>query len=260
MLELRKKGDQSEEVQSTRNKNMCTKEVKESEMIDHLCEWPCWPTHGDLGTITTSPFHPQSSLPLWLGYRFTAKRPWVPQFFLKSLRSATSLYLPSSLLLLLRLWGEMSTFIDSHAHGPPTFVKWLCSGKGHAGLLSPHFLPSAKHQTIAFLRLGLGVWNENRSAGPAFWPPYEGQVIWHGRGSPTVDTPGLVEIALSFLSSGSNHLGGVHYVYMQGHGWWWHGLAMTQSVLCTCTGHEHRTLSKDWGRWETVVQAYKTSI
>ncbi|XP_055421407.1 histone-lysine N-methyltransferase PRDM9-like [Bubalus kerabau] len=102
-------------------------------------------------------------------------RPW-------SLRPATSLYLPSSLLLSPPDCEECQNFfIDScAAHGPPTFVKDSAVEKGHANRSALTLPPGLSIRPSGIPKAGLGVWNEASDLPLGLhFGPYEGQIIYN---------------------------------------------------------------------------------
>ena len=204
-------------------------EVSEPQDDDYLCEWPRWPTHGELATRPWSTNLPSLFGPVAipflydLGCRAEAKGHECLSSFWRLLRPETSWYLLSFPALTSRLWG-----VSEHLHRQlccpwaPKLCKGLCSGKGACQQLSPHSAPWVKHQTVG--HPGRWAWSVVRAirsaAGPALWPlwgPDHRQ--WRGR---------QLWICLMVRS---NHFPvlwaliacmwwGVLHVYMRGCRWW----------------------------------------
>ena len=160
-------------------------ELSEPEDDDYLCEWPCWPTHveGVMRPWSNKLISPFGSpvIPFFydLGYRIEVKFHECPHSFWRSLRPPTSLYLPSSLLLLSPDCQECQDFFIDRcaAHGPPTFVKDSAVEKGHANRSALTLPPGLSIRRSGIPEAGLGVWNEasNLPLGLHFGP-YEGQI------------------------------------------------------------------------------------
>jgi len=252
MLELRRKETKVKRYSVRERKGHVYQEVSEPQDDDYLCEWPCWPTHGE-GVMRpwynnlTSPFGPPIIPFLYdLGYKIKAKGRECPSSFWRSLRPATSLYLPSSLLLSPPDCEECQNFfIDScAAHGPPTFVKDSAVEKGHANRSALTLPPGLSIRPSGIPEAGLGVWNEASDLPLGLhFGPYEGQIIYNEEDSHS-GYCWLVRNSPLSLSSGSNRLCVVGVYFMStckdtdGDDM----SAMTRSALCTvCTGHEHRT-------------------
>ena len=194
---------------------------------------------------------PQSSLSSYdLGYRIKAKCRERPGSFWSSLWPATSLYLPSSPLLLPPDCEKCQNFIKSCAvHGLPTFVKDCAVEKGHVNRLALSLPAGLSIRPSGIPEAVLGVWNEvsDLPLGLHFGS-YKGQII-DDEEAANSGYSWLVRTPLIPCPLTSNH-----WCMWQGssrlHVRTW--MRITWPALCTvCTVCEHGTsIYRSEERWE----------